>query len=126
MIRLSGSANIRVYLSETVTLPNTFSGFTGNYTHTESHTLGAIPDRVDVICPGDTTEEAAWYYAFGPHGQAPNCDHGWNSFAQELAYPGASCFSKSPTQFKVIFQRLWSGRKVYFKAYIFDGVNRSN
>jgi hypothetical protein len=128
MIKLSNGsgANIAVYVSPIRTLPGGFTGYTDSYTHVETHDLGAIPDRVDIMIPGNTAESVVWYGFWGPYAQATDCDYGYNGSVGELGNGGASCYSKSSTQFKVLFQRSWSGQKVYFKAYIFDGINRTS
>jgi hypothetical protein len=127
MIKLAGgSSSVRVYVSPTITLPNSFSGYTQSYQHTQTHDLGSIPDQVDILYPGDRDFSNSYYAPSGPYGQSTNIDYGWNNSVGELGNGGASCFSKSTTQFKVVFQRGWSGQKVYFKAYILAGTHRAN
>jgi hypothetical protein len=126
MIRLSGGGSVRVYTSPTRTLPNFNSGYTSVHSHTEDHDLGSIPDRVDILFPGDATESAAWYGPKGPHAQAVDLDYGMVPGIGEIGFWGASCNHKSSTQFRVVFHRLWSSQKVYFKAYLLGGDHRAS
>jgi hypothetical protein len=128
MIRVSNSigADIKVFTSVSRTIPGGM-GYTGTYIDTVSHNLGAVPDRVDIIMTGDTAESVGWYSYSGPYaqyGDAP--DTGYNVSVGSLGNRGCVVFSKSPTQFKVMFHRLWGGTKVYYKAYIFGGILRSS
>lgn len=126
MIKLRGSSTVLTYVSPTRTLPNTFTGYTQWYFHTEPHDLGVIPDQVDILFPGDYSPSPSYYAPSGPYGQAPDIDYGFNTGVGEVGNRGASCYSKSSTQFKVVFQRGWSGQKVYFKAYVLGGGHRSS
>lgn len=126
MIRLAGGS-VKVYTSATLTLPNFTSGpNTATYVHTENHDLEAIPDRVDIIFTGDASESADWWGPKGPYGQAPDVDYTFHpSWGGEAGLRGASCYDKSTTQFKVVFQSYMAGEKVYFKAYLLGGVHRA-
>jgi hypothetical protein len=126
----SGEGNggtVKTFVSTTRTLPSPIpGGYTGYYTETINHDLGVIPDKIDIMMTGDTPEGGNWYDHSGPYCQYGHMsDYSWVP-NMEISDKGCGVYYKSATQFKVMFQRLWGGTKVFYKAYVFGGENRSS
>jgi hypothetical protein len=115
---LSGN-KVKVFTSTTRIIP-AIPDRLGSWIDVVTHDLGQIPDKVDIMMAGDTVEDTSWHMPTGPYAQyGDNTNHYCSNV--EYSIEGCLTFSKSSTDFKVLFQAYWAGKKVFYKAYIFGG-----